>query len=159
MKEEAFYSVKNCSKRFADFLSGLGCLINIKQCCNSYFLGGLPKTGADGLYGILWRDKLMQVFFHVNTLMQHIDIETNLSTNNETSVLSGNLTNEEIDKEQIISKIKKYINNDNAVILWNESGEEIQQEYLKSNKVDIFIIIKPLVTNYCQIIVKNVILY
>lgn len=142
MNEKAFYSVKACSNRFAVFLSKLGSLIDITKCCKSYFLGGFPKTGEDGLYGIVWRDSLMQVFFHVNTLMQHI---TDVG-------VGANLPKDEI----IFQKIKKYIDQENVVIIWNETDQEIPEDYLKLNKVDIFIIIKPLVTPYCKIIIKNV---
>ena len=114
------YSVKSCSERFASFLSGLGSLINVKQCCKSYYLGGFPKTGADGLYGIVWRDKLLQVFFHVNTLMQHIDAHAVTALNKdpeEEKILkdsqAGTIT-QEIANKLIIHKIRKYINSDNV---------------------------------------------
>lgn len=162
------FSTKTSSLRFSQFLSELGNLINVKQCCKSYYLGGLPQTGRDGLYGMVWRDNLSQVFFHVNTLMQHIDVNAALlakyDNSEEGKLISqfpqsnpdSSIVPPELTEELIRLKIKKHINGDNVVILWNENEQDIPEEFMKSLNVKTYIIIKPLITNYCKLTTINV---
>ena len=118
-------------------------------------MGGLPKTGADGLYGVVWRDDMSQMFYHVNTLMQHIDLNANVQNENQ-EALSASLSEGQATPELLISKVKKHINGDNVVIIWNEGNAELPEKYLRANNIQVFIIIQPLVTNYCRVKVVDV---
>jgi len=180
ISEQSIYSVKDFSIRFEQFLSEIGSFISIKDCCDSYHLGGLPKNGADGLYGIIWRDELSQIFFHVNVLMQHIDENANKYRNlrgvvnsEEEAMVTKLISNvgstklEEIDqkplsieeKQELIKvKIKRYFNSDNIVIIWNENTQPIPLDLFKDGKLCIFIIITPLLSNYCKIQIIDVFL-
>ena len=121
MKE--IYSERTASPKFNKFLSQLGALIKVETASKSDYIGKLPRSGADGLYGILWKDRLMRVFFYVNTLMQY--------TNGP--------------KEDQIEKIKEYVKGNNIVIVWNESlSGPLSRSLLKQINKNIVIVITPL---------------
>jgi len=65
------------SLRYAEFLQGLGTLISLRDAAaeaeanssSTYFLGGLDADDGDGDFTYLWEDDVMQVVYHVATLM------------------------------------------------------------------------------------------
>lgn len=49
------------SNRYAQFLTGLGKLIHLKDCDpDQIFLGGLDQYGDDGEFTYCWHDDIMQ---------------------------------------------------------------------------------------------------
>ncbi len=175
----AVYSVRTGSERFQRFLSELGTLVSIKDCAASYHLGGMPRNGADGLFGVVWRDEISQVFFHVNTLMQYIERNANKYRNLKgkidpqeeemASKLFNSLSEVETKepkpteplsdtqvKDLIRLKIKRYLNADNVVIVWNETGRELDEAFFRRVKTSVFIVITPFLTNYCSVKIVNV---
>ncbi|KAL1004888.1 hypothetical protein UPYG_G00051850 [Umbra pygmaea] len=87
--EVAILSNEYGSNRYANFLTGLGKLIHLKDCDpDQIFLGGLDQYGDDGEFTYCWHDDIMQAIFHIATLMpnkesdkgccnkkRHIDLE------------------------------------------------------------------------------------
>ena len=172
--EEGLYSVKSWSKRFEEFIEGLGCLVSVKENVGGYrYLGNIPINGSDGKYGILWQDKLMHIFFHVNVLMQYIDETTNNYRNLHgkidpqeeamvTQILSsvGAKSSEDSKgtpmkpselKRLIVFKIRRHLQSDNVIIIWNESGKKEPLDTFKGGKTSIFIVITPFNTGCCEI--------
>jgi len=130
---ELIYSQSTWSEDFEVFLSNLGKLIDVRQTFE--YIGSMPRDGSDGYYGIGWKDSLTQVFFHVSVLMQQVK--------------------EEI-KEMAAMKIKKYVENDDIWIVWNESGSEVPEEFIKSKRTRIIIIVTPLANPYSVIQIAKV---
>uniref|UniRef100_A0A671KGG5 Tuberin-like n=1 Tax=Sinocyclocheilus anshuiensis TaxID=1608454 RepID=A0A671KGG5_9TELE len=90
------------SNRYAQFLTGLGKLIHLKDCDpDQIFLGGLDQYGDDGEFTYCWHDDIMQAIFHIATLMP----------------------NRESDKG--CCNKKRHIGNDFVVVVYNDSGEEV----------------------------------
>ncbi|XP_008487831.1 tuberin [Diaphorina citri] len=87
------------SIRYMDFLQRLGTLIKLTDADPlNVFLGGLETNGSDGKYTYSWQDEVMQVIFHVATMMPTLESDPNC--NNK----------------------KKNIGNDYVTIVYNESG-------------------------------------
>ncbi len=153
------------SERFMRFLSGLGSIVSICDCSQSLFLGGLARSGADGRYGCLWRDELTQVFFHVSTLLRHVDIaacflpESLDKASPQEAEMSKRLQNEQdpvekkriIAQELIFTKIWKRIAATNVTILWDESGKEMTEDFFRDFPAGACIVLRPLVTSFCEV--------
>lgn len=59
--EVAILSNEYGSNRYAQFLTGLGKLIHLKDCDpDQIFLGGLDQYGDDGEFTYCWHDDIMQ---------------------------------------------------------------------------------------------------
>ena len=124
------YSVKKGSSRFNKFLSQLGNLINTKNSSSNDFIGGLPKI--KGVYGVLWKNSVMQVFFHSNTLL------CSLNT----------------------SEIKEFITKNNVTIIWNENIEnQLTKEIAKKINDKVVISINPLSINFSNVDIYPVIFF
>uniref|UniRef100_A0A671KGM7 Tuberin-like n=1 Tax=Sinocyclocheilus anshuiensis TaxID=1608454 RepID=A0A671KGM7_9TELE len=96
------------SNRYAQFLTGLGKLIHLKDCDpDQIFLGGLDQYGDDGEFTYCWHDDIMQAIFHIATLMP----------------------NRESDKG--CCNKKRHIGNDFVVVVYNDSGEEYKLGTIK----------------------------
>eukprot|EP00826_Nyctotherus_ovalis_P055854 TRINITY_DN7465_c0_g2_i25.p1 TRINITY_DN7465_c0_g2~~TRINITY_DN7465_c0_g2_i25.p1 ORF type:complete len:289 (+),score=52.19 TRINITY_DN7465_c0_g2_i25:73-939(+) len=68
--QEIIFNTKSWSEEFEGLLSRLGSVINMKACAEGCeCVETIPKHSA---YGILWRDCITQLLFHVNVLM-HAD--------------------------------------------------------------------------------------
>lgn len=114
-----------------EFLSCLGNLIALPDVDpQSCFLGGLEQNGNDGKFAYIWQDDLMQVIFHVATLMPLKDSDP--SCNNK----------------------KLHIGNDFVTIVYNESGEEYNIGTIKGQFNYVNIIIQPLDHNTNKVTVK-----
>jgi len=97
--EQAILANPFGSLRYTDFLHGLGSLICLKDVDRkTTFLGGLDAE-VDGDFAYMWEDDLMQVIFHVATLMP-----TDLSTDPK------------------CNKKKRHIGNDFVAIVYNNAG-------------------------------------
>ena len=87
------------SLRSAAFLHGLGSLISLKDIDKaSTYLGGLDHSDGDGDFAYMWEDDVMQVIFHVATLMPNHE------------------------KDPKANKKKRHIGNDFVAIVYNNSG-------------------------------------
>jgi len=88
------------SSRYAQFLHGLGSLICLRDIFDrgATYLGGLDYSDGDGDFAYMWEDDVMQVIFHVATLMP----------------------NHERDPQA--NKKKRHIGNDFVAIVYNNSG-------------------------------------
>lgn len=84
------------------------------------FLGGLEQNGHDGKFAYIWQDDVLQVVFHVATLMPLK--ESDPSCNNK----------------------KLHIGNDYVTIVYNESGEDYNIGTIKGQFNYANIIIQPL---------------
>jgi len=92
------------SLRYTEFLLGLGDLISLRDIDQrTTFVGGLKAEEGDGDYAYMWEDDVMQVIFHVATLMP----------------------NKENDPR--CDKKKRHIGNDYVSIIYNNAGDS--QEY------------------------------
>jgi len=89
------------SLRYTNFLHGLGCLISLKDVDRKVtFLGGLNQEEGDGDYAYMWEDDVMQVIFHVATLMpNHPETDPNCN------------------------KKKRHIGNNFVAIVYNNAGD------------------------------------
>ncbi len=87
------------SLRYAEFLHGLGTLISLADVDKTAtYLGGLDHRDGDGDFAYMWEDDVMQVIFHVATLMP----------------------NHERDPQA--NKKKRHIGNDFVAIVYNNGG-------------------------------------
>lgn len=120
------------SVRYNDFLKRLGTLIKLTDANPlNVFLGGLETNGSDGKYTFCWQDEVMQVIFHVATMMP--TLETDPNCNNK----------------------KKNIGNDHVTIVYNESGLEYNFKTVKGQFNYAVVIVEPLEHGVCQITVKS----
>ncbi|XP_030635346.1 tuberin [Chanos chanos] len=109
------------SNRYAQFLTGLGKLIHLKDCDpDQIFLGGLDQYGDDGEFTYCWHDDIMQAIFHIATLMP----------------------NRESDKG--CCNKKRHIGNDFVVVVYNDSGDEYKLGTIKGQFNFVEVVIKPL---------------
>ncbi|XP_066546134.1 tuberin isoform X3 [Amia ocellicauda] len=109
------------SNRYAQFLTGLGKLIHLKDCDpDQIFLGGLDQYGDDGEFTYCWHDDIMQAIFHIATLMP----------------------NRESDKG--CCNKKRHIGNDFVIVVYNDSGEDYKLGTIKGQFNFVEVIVKPL---------------
>uniref|UniRef100_A0A2K5CR29 TSC complex subunit 2 n=1 Tax=Aotus nancymaae TaxID=37293 RepID=A0A2K5CR29_AOTNA len=74
--ELAILSNEHGSYRYTEFLTGLGRLIELKDCQpDKVYLGGLDVCGEDGQFTYCWHDDIMQAVFHIATLMPTKDVD------------------------------------------------------------------------------------
>ncbi|XP_060838182.1 tuberin isoform X2 [Rhopalosiphum padi] len=119
------------SLRYTEFLKCLGTLIKLSDTdSHSVFLGGLETDGNDGKFTYIWQDDIMQVIFHIATLMP--TTESDVKCNNK----------------------KKNIGNDFVTIVYNESGQEYDIQTVKGQFNYGCVIVKPLEHGVNQITVK-----
>ena len=99
-QEELVLANEFGSLRYAEFLGGLGTLISLRDhmATPTTFLGGLSADDGDGEFTYLWEDDVMQVVYHVATLMP-----------NRAS-------------DPKCTKKKRHIGNDFVTIVYNDCG-------------------------------------
>ncbi len=96
------------SSRYRDFIQGLGSLIKLTEIDpQKVYIGGLSKDGEDGNFACIWQDDVMQVIFHVSTLMP-----------NKVQDPQGNCK-------------KRHIGNDFVTIVYNNSDEDYDMSTIK----------------------------
>uniref|UniRef100_A0AAU7B8N1 Tuberin n=1 Tax=Pyrrhocoris apterus TaxID=37000 RepID=A0AAU7B8N1_PYRAP len=119
------------SVRYIRFLERLGTLINLPQADRQQvFLGGLETNGNDGKYAYIWQDDVMQVIFHVATLMP-----------NSPNDPKGN-------------RKKAHIGNNYVTIVYNDSGEEYNFQTVRAQFNYAVVVVEPLDLATNQVIVK-----
>lgn len=90
------------SSRYLEFLGGLGPLLCLRDVPpDMVYLGGLDRSGTDGEYAYCFYNDIMQVIFHVATMMP-TDLVADPSCSNK----------------------KLHIGNDFVTIVYNDSGVE-----------------------------------
>lgn len=58
----------------------MGSIVRLEDCFDyGFYTGGLDDNGSDGEYGLLWKDSLSQVMFHVATLMPNLPTDKNFT--------------------------------------------------------------------------------
>ncbi|XP_037056524.1 tuberin isoform X15 [Peromyscus leucopus] len=108
--ELAILSNEHGSYRYTEFLSGLGRLIELKDCQpDKVYLGGLDVCGEDGQFTYCWHDDIMQAVFHIATLMPTKDVDKH-----------------RCDK-------KRHLGNDFVSIIYNDSGEDFKLGTIKAD--------------------------
>ncbi|KAK9393371.1 tuberin [Crotalus adamanteus] len=119
--ELTILSNEHGSYRYTEFLTGLGKLIELKDCQpDKVYLGGLDVCGEDGQFTYCWHDDIMQAIFHIATLMPTKDLDKNCC-----------------DK-------KRHLGNDFVSIIYNDSGEDFKLGTIKGQFNFVHVIIKPL---------------
>uniref|UniRef100_A0A5F9C1D2 Tuberin n=1 Tax=Oryctolagus cuniculus TaxID=9986 RepID=A0A5F9C1D2_RABIT len=119
--ELAILSNEHGSYRYAEFLTGLGKLIELKDCQpDKVYLGGLDVCGEDGQFTYCWHDDIMQAVFHIATLMPTKDVDKH-----------------RCDK-------KRHLGNDFVSIVYNDSGEDFKLGTIRGQFNFVHVIITPL---------------
>ncbi|XP_045142049.1 tuberin isoform X3 [Echinops telfairi] len=119
--ELAVLSNEHGSYRYTEFLTGLGKLIELKDCQpDKVYLGGLDVGGEDGQFTYCWHDDIMQAVFHIATLMPTKDGDRH-----------------RCDK-------KRHLGNDFVSIVYNDSGEDFKLGTIKGQFNFVHVMITPL---------------
>ncbi|XP_055530935.1 tuberin isoform X2 [Wyeomyia smithii] len=108
------------SLRYAKFLQKLGTLVAIKEAKEHNFFIDLECSGKDGNFTYIWQDDIVQVTFHVATLMPNHKHDPNCNEK------------------------KKHIGNDFVSIVYNESGEEYDLKTIKAQFNYACVVIEPM---------------
>ncbi|XP_030839899.1 tuberin isoform X2 [Strongylocentrotus purpuratus] len=109
------------SARYMNFLRGLGQLVSLKDIDpDEVYTGGLDRTGSDGNFTYCWQDDIMQVIFHIATLMPNKD------------------------SDPMCNGKKLHIGNDFVSIIYNESGQPYKLGTIKGQFNFAEIIVEPL---------------
>lgn len=117
------------SLRYVEFLQNLGTLVSLKHAREMNIFVDMETDGRDGNFTYIWQDDIIQVTFHVATLMPN--------------------------KEQNSrSEKKKNIGNDYVSIVYNESGEEYDLNTIKGQFHYACVIVQPLELNSNRIFIR-----
>lgn len=108
------------SLRYAKFLRKLGTLVAIKEAKEQNFFIDLECNGKDGNFTYIWQDDIVQVTFHVATLMPNHRHDPNCNEK------------------------KKHIGNDFVSIVYNESGEPYNLKTIKGQFNYACVVIEPM---------------
>ncbi|KAG7164375.1 Tuberin-like, partial [Homarus americanus] len=96
------------SLRYMSFIMGLGKGLDLQSLSqDEVFLGGLDTKGSDGKAVFIWQDDVMQVVFHVATLMPTKNLDPNCNGK------------------------KCHIGNNYVTIVYNESGKPYDMNTIK----------------------------
>jgi len=125
--EEQILSNVSGSQRYQKFLKSMGNLIRLKNCSKSVYVGGLDRSqDLDGKWSIYFEDEVLQIMYHVITLMP----------NNSDGL--ANFNNK-----------KRHIGNDLVNIIYSESEQEFDQSTISGHFNYVNIIIHPLEQGLC----------
>ncbi|XP_055707088.1 tuberin isoform X2 [Phlebotomus papatasi] len=116
------------SFRYAEFLQKLGTLVSIRDAKEHNLYIDLDM--ADGQFTYIWQDDIVQVVYHVATLMPNKEQDPNCTEK------------------------KKHIGNDFVSIVYNESGEEYNLNTIKCQYNYASVIVEPLEMNSCRVYVR-----
>ncbi|KAH8922076.1 hypothetical protein BT69DRAFT_269711 [Atractiella rhizophila] len=109
------------SKKFVQFLSGLGSLLRLKG-THGLDVGGLDtQNDLDGKWTFVWQDQLTQIVFHIPTLMPTLPPE----------------------QDPLCIHKKKHVGNDYVNIIFNESGQEFLFDTISTQFTYVNIVIEP----------------
>lgn len=107
--EAEMFRNRHGSLRYTEFLRNLGTLVALRDAKEHNMFVNMETSGKDGKFTYIWQDDIVQVTFHVATLMPNREQDPNC-----------------YDK-------KKHIGNDFVTIVYNESGEEYNLNTIKVN--------------------------
>ncbi|GAB0090874.1 Tuberin [Sergentomyia squamirostris] len=116
------------SFRYAEFLRNLGTLVSIRDARDHNLFVDLDVT--DGQFTYIWQDDIIQVIYHVATLMPNKEQDPNCTEK------------------------KKHIGNDFVSIVYNESGEEYNLNTIKCQYNYASVIVEPIELNSCRVYVR-----
>nr|AAD48498.1 gigas protein [Drosophila melanogaster] len=119
------------SARYVEFLRNIGTLVSLKEAEQNNLFIMLDRNGADGKFAYIWKDDILQVTFHVATLMP-----TNLQD------------------DPNCNEKKSHIGNDFVKIIYNESGEEYNLNTISGQFNYACVIVEPLDLNSNRVYVK-----
>ena len=77
------------SLRYAEFLKNIGILVAIKDAKEHNFFINLESSGRDGNFTYIWQDDIVQVTFHVATLMPNKEYDPNCNEKKKHSKKEG----------------------------------------------------------------------
>ncbi|XP_043199620.1 tuberin-like [Amphibalanus amphitrite] len=120
------------STRYNQFLKGLGHLVELTEAHpKKTFLAGLDRSEkrSDGRFAIMWEDDLMQVLFHVATMMPTVDERCNNK--------------------------KMHIGNDFVLIVYNESGQPFNITSIRAQFCYAGVVVEPLDHGTNRIVVNT----
>lgn len=125
--------LSNCygSSRYMDFIQNLGSLVALKNARELNLFTGMETDGRVGNFTYVWQDDIIQVIFHVATLMPNNERDPNRTEK------------------------KKHIGNDFVTIVYNESGEEYNLNTIKGQFNYACIVVEPLELNSNRIFVRG----
>lgn len=118
------------SPRYMDFIQNLGPLVPLKNARDLNIFIDMETDGRDGNFTYVWQDDIIQVTFHVATLMPNKDHDPNCNEK------------------------KKNIGNDFVTIVYNDSGEEYNLSTIKGQFNYASVIVEPIELNSNRIYVR-----
>lgn len=95
------------SYRYTQFLKNLGTLVSLKDAKEHNLFVNMDSTGRDGNFTYIWQDDIVQVTFHVATLMPNKE------------------------QDPLCHEKKKHIGNDYVTIVYKESNEDYNLNTIK----------------------------
>lgn len=118
------------SLRYTEFLRSLGTLVALRDAKKHNLFVNMDANGGDGKFTYIWQDDIVQVTFHVATLMPNRESDPNCNEK------------------------KKHIGNDFVSIVYNESGEEYNPNTIKGQFNNACVVVQPLELSSNRIIVR-----
>lgn len=119
------------SYRYTQFLKNLGTLVSLKDAKEHNLFVNMDSTGRDGNFTYIWQDDIVQVTFHVATLMPNKE------------------------QDPLCHEKKKHIGNDYVTIVYKESNEEYNLNTIKGQFNYACVIVEPMELNSNRIFVRS----
>uniref|UniRef100_A0A182PJM1 Rap-GAP domain-containing protein n=1 Tax=Anopheles epiroticus TaxID=199890 RepID=A0A182PJM1_9DIPT len=119
------------SLRYAEFLSSLGTLVAIKDAKEKNIFIDLESNGKDGAFTYIYQDDIVQLTFHVATLMPNKR------------------------QDPHCNEKKKHIGNDFVTIVYNESGEEYDLKTIRGQYNYACVIVEPIELNSNRVFIRS----
>ncbi|XP_053679837.1 tuberin [Anopheles nili] len=119
------------SLRYAEFLSSLGTLVAIKDAKEKNIFIDLESNGKDGAFTYIYQDDIVQLTFHVATLMPNKR------------------------QDPHCNEKKKHIGNDFVTIVYNESGEEYDLKTIKGQYNYACVIVEPIELSSNRVFIRS----
>ncbi|XP_058066096.1 tuberin [Anopheles bellator] len=119
------------SLRYTEFLSRLGTLVAIKDAKERNIFIDLESNGKDGAFTYIFQDDIVQITFHVATLMPN----------------KG--------QDPHCNEKKKHIGNDFVTIVYNESGEQYDLKTIKGQYNYACVVVEPIELNSNRVFVRS----
>lgn len=118
------------SMRYMNFIQNLGELVSLKNARDYNMFVDMETDGRDGNFTYIWQDDIIQVTYHIATLMPNKDDDPNCNEK------------------------KKNIGNDYVSIVYNESGENYNLNTIKGQFNYACVVVEPLELNSNRIFVR-----
>lgn len=118
------------SPRYMEFIQNLGPLVALKNARDLNIFIDMETDGRDGNFTYVWQDDIIQMTFHVATLMPNKEHDPNCTEK------------------------KKNIGNDFVSIVYNDSGDEYNLNTIKGQFNYACVIVEPIELNSNRIYVR-----